>query len=186
MPTYVFEFQLNATAHVDAASEEQARRRLNTLRRITTIDHRIDTGEAAIRIANIHLADDAEEADLEETLPEQSPAGPLYRAGSGEHQTAFAPLKQPGWTCYEDDSGDNSTWVSPDRELSVEFGPEADAPRIAPLWRIAYRNPDPYRRTENSFAAYFDGHVPSEAIAAFIATLTAPSTRPTDTGNEEH
>nr|WP_041540363.1 DUF317 domain-containing protein [Catenulispora acidiphila] len=108
------------------------------------------------------------------------------RAGSGEHQTAFAPFKQPGWTCYEDDSGDNSTWVSPDRELSVEFGPEADAPHIAPLWRIAYRNPDPYRRTENSFAAYFDGHVPSEAIAAFITALTAPSTRPTDTGNEEH
>jgi hypothetical protein len=103
---------------------------------------------------------------------------PVYRTGSGDYHHAFDVIKQPGWRCFEDPTGDNSTWVSPDAQLAVEFGPETDAPHIAPLWRVTYRNPDPYRPGERSFSAYFTGDTPAEAIAAFLTALTASSTRP--------
>lgn len=102
---------------------------------------------------------------------------PLYQAGCDGYDAVLDMTQAPGWTRYADASGDNHTDVSPDRQLSVEFGPEIDSPAIAPLWRIAYRNPDPYRRSENSWRADFDGHVPAEAIATFLSALTSASPR---------
>jgi hypothetical protein len=180
VPEYEFDIQLNATVRLDADYEPEARRHLNALQRVFQIDHSIRTTDAEIRIAQAHMAHDADESDLENTRPVPRPAQPLYQAGFGSYSPVLDLTQALGWTRYNDASGDNHTDVSPDKELSVQFGPEADTPHIAPLWRVVHRGPDPYRR-EKFFAAYFDGNVPAEAIAAFLTALTGPSPRPTDT-----
>lgn len=176
MPQYAFNIQINSVARTVADSEAQAREYLADLDDDFEIDYTTghEPGDGQVRITAASLSHDIQQARLFEPEPEPVPTIPLYQAGVGDYEAAFAPARAQGWTRYTDASGNNHTDVSPDGQLSVEFGPEADAPRVAPLWRIAYRNPDPYR-TRDSFTAYFDGHVPAEAIAAFLTALTAPS-----------
>lgn len=95
---------------------------------------------------------------------------PLYAAGAGMPDTALHVASCAGWNRYDDDLGD-VTMVTPDGQLAVEFGPENGARPIIPLWRVTWRNPDPYRRDERAWTAHFSSHVPAEAIAAFLQAL---------------
>lgn len=184
MPEFAFDIRLNAVARTRADTEEQARARLEALDDEFEIDYSTD-GEGSpeeVWITAASLAHPAEAARIFEPHDEDDamPAGvasPLYQAGYDGYRPVLDLTKAMGFTRYADALGANHTDVSPDGQLAVEFGPEADAPHIAPLWRIARRDPDPYR-TDRHFAAYFDGGVPAEAIAAFLSALTAPSPRP--------
>ncbi|WP_194909618.1 DUF317 domain-containing protein [Catenulispora rubra] len=179
MHEYAFDIQLNTTARTCADTEAQAREHLKALDWEFGIDYRVGEAGEEVWLTEASMADYAAKAPLVEPRPEPEPASPLYRAGCNGYDAVLDLTQAPGWTRYTDASGDNHTDVSPDRQLSVEFGPEADAPYIAPLWRITYRDPDPYH-PQNSFAAHFDGRVPAEAIAAFLAALTSASPRPDD------
>jgi len=180
VPEYAFDIQLNAVACTKADTEAETRQRLAELEEEFELDYTTDRegGRQEVWLTAASMSHHPDQARRFEPDPEPVPAMPLYRTGCGNYQSAFDVIKQPGWRCFEDASGDNSTWLSPDAQLAVEFGPETDAPALAPLWRITYRNPDPYRRDHNSFSAYFTGDTPSEAIAAFLAALTATSARP--------
>lgn len=186
MPQYAFSIQINTVARTDADTEAQAREYLAELDDDFEIDYTTghEPGDGQVCIAATSLSHDIQQARMFEPDPEPVPTIPLYQAGCDGYDAIFDVTRAPGWTRYTDASGDNHTDVSPDGQLSVEFGPAADSPRVAPLCRIAYRSPDPYR-TRDTFAAYFDGDVPAEAIAAFVAALAAPSPRPADHENEE-
>lgn len=183
MPEYAFDIRLNAVARTRAETEEQARAHLEALDDEFELDYTTDRdgGRDEVRITAASLAHVAEAAhrfepgDEDDPAP-AAPAGPLYQAGYDGYRPVLDLTKALGFTRYADALGANHTDVSRDGQLAVEFGPEADAPHIAPLWRIARRDPDPYR-TDRHFAAYFDGGVPAEAIAAFLSALTAPSPR---------
>ncbi|MEY9934147.1 hypothetical protein ABH926_008811 [Catenulispora sp. GP43] len=99
--------------------------------------------------------------------PQPTPLLPLCAAGAGLPDTALREADAMGWTGYHDTLGD-VMYVSPDGQMSVEFGPENDAAAIMPLWRVSWRNPDPYRPRERSWTPHFSSETPAEAIAAFL------------------
>lgn len=120
------------------------------------------------------LARETEAAEVSEhapaIVPELEPLVPLPAAGAGLPDTALRVADAMGWDAYHDTLGD-VMYVSPDGQMSVEFGPENDTAAIMPLWRVSWRNPDPYRRRERSWTAHFSADTPAEAIAAFLAVF---------------
>jgi hypothetical protein len=179
MHEYAFDIRLNTTARTYADTETQAREHLLALDGEFQLEYRTSTAGGEVWLTDASMAHEAADAVLIEPEPAVPPAEfPLYRAGCDGYEPVFGMTLAAGWTRYTDESGDNHTDVSPDGQLAVEFGPEADAPATAPLWRIYYRDPDPYRRSGGTWAAYFEGGTPPEAIAAFLAAVTDRSTRP--------
>ncbi|NUR31153.1 MAG: DUF317 domain-containing protein [Catenulispora sp.] len=182
MHEYAFDIQLNTTARTYADTEAQAREHLLALDREFQLEYRAGQAGGEVWLADASMAHEAAAAVLIEPAPAVPPAElPLYRAGCDGYDPVFDITRAAGWTRYSDDSGDNHTDVSPDGQLAVEFGPEADAPATAPLWRIHFRNPDPYQRSDNTWAAYFEGGTPAEAIAAFLAAVTTANPRTANT-----
>ena len=100
---------------------------------------------------------------------------PVYAAGAGEPGTALDLLIRAGWAHYEDDLA-NKTLVSPDGQVTCEFGPEtaryAHNARTA-LWEVRFTHPNPY--LQMTWTAHFGDQVPAEAIAAFLRALTDPA-----------
>lgn len=109
-------------------------------------------------------------AHLPVSQPQSQPMLPLSAAGAGLPDTALRVADAMGWTAFHDTLGD-VMYVSPDGRMSVEFGPENDTAAIMSLWRVSWRNPDPYRRRERSWTAHFSSDTPAEAIAAFLAVF---------------
>ena len=111
-------------------------------------------------------------------MPETDPTAPApvtvpgYAAGAGDPSLALDRLRDAGWTRYEDGDGD-VTYVSPDGAARAQFAPEIAPP--APLWAVAYTNPDPYAKNRMSWKATFGMDTPAEAIAAFVTALTDPA-----------
>jgi hypothetical protein len=115
-------------------------------------------------------------ADLDTAPADHAPARvPVYAAGHGEPDLALRVLTAAGWTAYEDNLA-NKTLVSPDGQVTCEFGPEtsryAHNARGA-LWEIRFTHPNPY--LQMTWTAHFGDQVPAEAIAAFLRALTDPA-----------
>lgn len=111
--------------------------------------------------------------DSEPTMPPPVTV-PIYAAGAGVPDLALDRLHEAGWTRYEDGLGDVA-YVSPDGAARAEFGPETRRYAVGgALWTVTYTDPHPYTKHPNTWSASFGDQVPSEAIAAFLATLTDP------------
>lgn len=100
---------------------------------------------------------------------------PVYAAGPGNPDLAISLLIEAGWAMYADNLA-NKSLVSPDGQVTCEFGPEtaryAHNARTA-LWEVRFTHPNPYLAV--SWTAHFGDHVPAEAIAAFLRALTDPA-----------
>ncbi|WP_194922169.1 DUF317 domain-containing protein [Catenulispora rubra] len=112
--------------------------------------------------------------DSEPTMPPPVTV-PVYAAGAGAPDLALDRLRDAGWIQYANGIGDVA-YRSPDGSVRAEFAPESRSalPRGV-LWEVAYTDPDPYTKNRNSWTAHFSDHVPAEAIASFLATLTDPT-----------
>src|SRR2546423_15376410 len=125
MPEYAFDIQLNAVARTKADTEAEARQRLADLEEEFELDYTTDRegGRQEVRLTAASMSHHPDQPRRFAPEPEPVPAMPLYRTGCGNYQSALDVIKQPGGRSFEDASGDNSTWHSPDAPLAVPVGP---------------------------------------------------------------
>ena len=98
---------------------------------------------------------------------------PVYAAGPGLPEAAFAPARAAGFTEATDELG-NIAFTSPDGRLAIEWGPESYRYRTNPtggLWQIKYTDAT---APAEGWSAQLGDNVPAEAVGALITALTAP------------